>query len=137
MELPDFSAAKSAKFTDDKDLCRLIDVWVLRTRAMDLALGEAKLIEFLCADREMWSEIISNRYGAIAASFFGFGIITWTDSLQKTHFLAEEDGKPIIAMARLQMVDAAVQLILRVFPATNTVDARENVISRLYGAKGV
>lgn len=123
------------KFTENKNLQALVNVWVLRVRAMDLAMGEARLIEFLKADRAVWSELITNPYGSLAASFFGFAIVSWTDSVEKVHNLAEEDAAPIVAMARLHMVDAAVQLIMRVEPSTNTVDARDEVVKQLYGTK--
>lgn len=109
----------------DKDAAELVDAYIRRFVALaKLGSGNGSMQDFLVADRRLWSGLVSNRYGGMFAAFVGSGVVAFADAVVSLAGKPDEEARMIFGNGHIAMINAAVDLIIRVAPSKNSSEVR-------------
>lgn len=113
------------------DARNLILAYLTRIAALDsIASGKVPLSTFIKAERDLWYQLLSNPHGSMFAGMMGGAVITWADAVLSIQSTEESAAKVNMGLGAIALVEAAVQLVLRV-EGGETVAIRKAINDKL------
>lgn len=88
------------------------------------AIGTGKLSEVLNADRDFFSEVVSNHYGSLFMSHAPYAIVNYVDAIAKIPNDAANRNE-LVSLALFGIIEAATQVAFRAMPSENILDLRK------------